>query len=215
MVQHNSDTQSEPKAYMYLSKPPAQPASKAMMQAEDKELILKFRDEASRNWAFNQIMRKYQQRVYANIRKMVVDHDDANDLTQETFVKAWKHLANFREESQLYTWLYRIAANESLNFLSRKRRRFFVPLHDVRRELATKLDSGAGFTGDEIQLKLQKALLTLPDKQRLVFNLKYFEELTYEEMSEVTETSVGALKASYHHAVKKIEAFLAKSMDQS
>jgi RNA polymerase sigma-70 factor (ECF subfamily) len=196
---------------MYVSKPTAQPNTKAMTQTEDRELILKFRAEESRNWAFNQIVRKYQQRVYAGIRKMVVDHDDANDLVQETFVKAWKHLAGFREESQLYTWLYRIAANECLNFLNRKRRRFMLPIHDVRRELATKLDSGAGFTGDEIQLKLQKALLTLPDKQRLVFNLKYFDELSYEEMSEVTDTSVGALKASYHHAVKKIEAFLSNN----
>jgi RNA polymerase sigma factor (sigma-70 family) len=200
------------KVYMYVSKHPAQTTSKAMTQVEDKELIIKFKVEASRNWAFNQIVRKYQQRVYASIRKMVVDHDDANDLTQETFVKAWKHLDNFREEAQLFTWLYRIAANESLNFLARKRRRFFVPIHDVRRELATKLDGGAGFTGDDIQLKLQKALLTLPDKQRLVFNLRYFDELSYEEMSEVTNTSVGALKASYHHAVKKIEAFLTKSI---
>lgn len=175
---------------------------------EDQELLARFRNADTRNYAFNLLVRKYQQKVYWHIRKMVIDHDDANDLTQETFIKAWNSLENFRGDSQLFTWLYRIATNECLNFLNKKKRRFFLPLGDVSHELASKLDSSPLISGDEIQLKLQKALLKLPDKQRLVFNMKYFDEMKYEEISAVLGTSVGALKASYHLAVKKIEVFL-------
>jgi RNA polymerase sigma factor (sigma-70 family) len=179
-------------------------------QMSDAELIAKFQNENSRNFAFNQLIRKYQVRVYQLIRKMVIDHDDTNDLVQETFMKVWDNLGKFRQDSQLYTWIYRIAVNESLAFLNRKRRKFLLPIVDVNKELAVKLTTTGGFSGDEIQLKLQKALLTLPDKQRLVFNMKYFEDLSYEEISEIVGTSVGALKASYHHAVKKIEDYLEK-----
>ncbi|MCS7018352.1 MAG: RNA polymerase sigma factor [Cytophagales bacterium] len=179
--------------------------------AEDTDILSKFKQEESKNWAFDQLMRKYQQRIYMHIRKMVIDHNDADDLTQEVFVKVWHHLDTFREDAQLYTWLYRIASNECLNFLNKKRRRYFIPLYDVAKELATKLDHQHGCTGEEIQLKLQKALLRLPDKQRLVFNLRYYDELTYEDIANITGTSVGALKASYHHAVKKIEEYLAKN----
>jgi RNA polymerase sigma-70 factor (ECF subfamily) len=178
------------------------------LQIDDKELLEKFQNENSRNFAFSQIVRKYEVRIYHLIRKMVIDHDDANDLTQETFIKVWNNLYRFREQSQLYTWIYRIAVNESLGFLNSKRRKFFLPINDINKELSQKLDTNGGFTGDEIQLKLQKALLQLPDKQRLVFNMKYFEDLSYEEISEIVGTSVGALKASYHHAVKKIELHL-------
>ena len=141
------------------------------------------------------------------------DHDDADDLTQETFIKAWQALETFRGDAQLFTWLYRIATNECLNFLNKKRRRFFMSINDVEGELLEKLESAAGhadypMAGDEIQLKLQKALLTLPEKQRLVFNMKYFDDLKYEDIADITGTSVGALKASYHHAVTKIEKFL-------
>jgi RNA polymerase sigma factor (sigma-70 family) len=182
----------------------------------DQELIPKLQNLESRNFAFNQLVRKYQQKIYWHIRKMVIDHDDTDDLVQETFVKAWQALDSFRGDSQLFTWLYRIATNECLNFLAKKRKRFFVPIHDVEGELLEKLESvsaqSAGLvTGDEIQLKLQKALLQLPEKQRLTFNMKYFDDLKYEEISEITGTSVGALKASYHHAVTKIEAFLTKT----
>ncbi|MCC9134930.1 RNA polymerase sigma factor [Pontibacter silvestris] len=175
---------------------------------EDKELLEKFAHPESRNLAFNQLVRKYQQKVYWQIRKMVIDHDDADDLTQEVFFKVWKNLENFRQDAQLYTWIYRIATNECLNFLSSKRRKFFLPLNDVAAELAEKIDSSPDITGDEIQLKLQKALLRLPDKQRLVFNMKYYDDMKYEEISEILGTSVGALKASYHLAVKKIEEFI-------
>lgn len=139
---------------------------------------------------------------------MVIDHDDADDLTQEIFIKIHKSIDQFREDSQLYTWVYRIATNECLTFLNKKRRRFFLPLENVGRELSQKLDSSPHVSGDAVQMKLQKALLTLPDKQRLVFNMKYFDDMQYEQIAEITSTSVGALKASYHHAVKKIEDYL-------
>jgi RNA polymerase sigma-70 factor (ECF subfamily) len=139
---------------------------------------------------------------------MVIDHDDAHDVTQEVFIKVHKSINSFREDSQLFTWIYRIATNECITFLKKKRRRFFIPLHDVEKELTGKIDAGSFISGDDIQKKLQKAILTLPDKQRLVFNMKYFENLSYEEMESITGTSIGALKASYHHAVKKIEEYL-------
>jgi RNA polymerase sigma factor (sigma-70 family) len=175
---------------------------------EDKELLEKFKEENSRHYAFNLLVKKYQQRVYWHIRKMVIDHDDADDLTQDCFIKVWHHLENFRSDSQLYTWIYKIATNECLNFLNKKRKRFFLPINDVEKELEQKLSSSDMIQGDEIQMKLQKALLKLPEKQRLVFNMKYFDDLKYEEISEILGTSVGALKASYHLAVKKIEVYL-------
>ncbi|MDR1887300.1 MAG: RNA polymerase sigma factor [Prevotellaceae bacterium] len=174
----------------------------------DKELIAMFRNPAQKNYAFNLITRKYQERVYWHIRKIVISHDDTDDLVQNTFLKAWEGLESFREESQLFTWLYRVATNEALTFLRRKRTKFLLPLSDVENHLSNTLESDAYFSGDEMQLKLQKALLRLPEKQRLVFNMKYFEEMKYEEISSVLGTSVGALKASYHHAVEKIEKFL-------
>ncbi|RTQ46791.1 sigma-70 family RNA polymerase sigma factor [Hymenobacter gummosus] len=180
---------------------------------EDQDILLKFRDPASRNLAFNQLVRKYQSKVYWHVRKMVVDHDDADDLTQEVFIKVWKHLENFRQDAALFTWIYRIATNECLNFLSSKRRKFFLPLNDVGAELTQKLEADEQLAGDEVELKLQKAILRLPDKQRLVFNLRYYDEMPYEQMAEVTGTSVGALKASYHHAVKKIEQYVNQATD--
>lgn len=175
---------------------------------EDHELLAKIRNPETRNYGFNMLVRTYQKRVYYHVRKMVVDHDDANDLTQEVFIRVHRKIDTFREDSQLFTWLYRIATNVCLTFLDKKRRRFMLPINDVESELAAKFDSQLNLSADEIQLRLQKALLTLPDKQRVVFNMKYFEDLSYEEMAEITRTSVGALKASYHHAVKKIENLL-------
>lgn len=175
---------------------------------EDEELLSKIRNPDTRSYGFNLLVREYQKRVYWHVRKMVIDHDDANDLTQDVFIKIHRYIDNFREDSSLFTWIYRIATNECLSFLQRKKRRFMLPIGDVEGELSGKLESATGLSADEIQLKLQKALLKLPDKQRLVFNMKYFDDLSYERMSEITDTSVGALKASYHHAVKKIEDFL-------
>ena len=139
---------------------------------------------------------------------MVIDHDDTDDVVQEVFVKVYKHIDRFREDASLYTWIYRIATNECLSFLKKKKRRFFLPIHDLKSELVGKLDQQLDPSGDEIQLKLQKALLTLPDKQRLVFNMKYFDEMKFDEIAKITGTSVGALKASHHHASKKIKAYL-------
>lgn len=177
---------------------------------EDQELLLKIRNPDTRSYGFNLLVRQYQQRVYWHVRKMVIDHDDADDLTQEVFIKIYKYIDGFREDSQLFTWVYRIATNECLSFLNKKKKRFFLPLEDVGEQLSAKLDSSMDIDGDEIQKRLQKAILKLPDKQRLVFNMKYFDDLPYETIADITKTSVGALKASFHHAVKKIESFLAE-----
>ncbi|UXX81367.1 RNA polymerase sigma factor [Reichenbachiella carrageenanivorans] len=171
----------------------------------DQELIEKLKGEESRNYGFSLLVREYQQRIYWHIRKMVIDHDDADDLVQDVFVKIWNNIHKFREDSSLYTWIYRIATNECLTFLKKKKNKFFIPIHDVAGELAGKLEESPHVSGDEIQLKLQKALLKLPNKQRLVFNMKYFDEMKFTEIATITDTSVGALKASYHLAVKKIE----------
>ncbi len=175
---------------------------------EDQELLIKFFNPDTKVYGFNLLVRKYQQRIYWHIRKMVIDHDDANDITQEVFIKIWKSLENFRQDAQLFTWIYKIASNECLNFLAKKKRRFFLPIGDVEKELNQKLETSDFIDGDEVQLKLQKALLTLPEKQKLVFNMKYYEDMKYEEISEILGTSIGALKASYHLAVKKIEVYL-------
>ena len=181
-----------------------------MDEYTDTELLEQFRISSSRNYAFNLIIRKYQQKLYWHIRKIIIDHDDTDDVIQNTFIKIWRHLDNFKEDAQLYTWLYRIATNEALTFLKQKKRNFFIPFSNVEHQLSKSLEADSYYKGDEIQLKLQQAILTLPEKQRIVFNMKYFDEMKYEEMSKILETSVGALKASYHHAVKKIEDFLKK-----
>ncbi len=176
---------------------------------EDQELLDLFKVTESRNWAFNLLVRKYSERVYRHCRKMVIDHEDANDLVQEIFIKVYNSLDDFRQASSLFTWIYRIATNECLAFLRKKRRRYlFLPFSDFASVLSNKLEDQLSPDADEIQKKLQTAILRLPDKQRLVFNLRYYDELTYEAMSEITGTSEGALKASYHLAVKKIEEFL-------
>ena len=156
--------------------------------------------------ALRLMMRSFQQVLYRHIRRMVVDHDAADDLLQVTFIKAWQNLGNFRGDARLKTWLYTIASNQCLSHLKKKRQVFFFPIHDIEPEMNRQLKASADVPdGDEISLRLQEAVLKLPDKQRLVFNMKYFDELDYETMSRITGTSVGALKASYHHAVQKIQ----------
>ncbi len=174
----------------------------------DKALLEKFRQEDTRHYAFNLLVREYQKRLYWHIRKILIDHDDTNDVLQNVFIKVWRNLEGFKEESLLYTWLYRIATNESITFLNQKKKRAGVSFDEASNFLASNLQSDVYFKGDEIQAKLQRAILTLPDKQRIVFNMKYFDNIKYEEMSVILETSVGALKASYHHAVKKVESYL-------
>jgi len=175
---------------------------------EDAQIISMFADERTRSAAFSQLLKKYQQKIYWHVRRMVIDHDDADDVVQDIFVKVWKNLEKFREDSQLYTWLYRIATNECITFLNKKKQKYNISLEDESTSyLAETLADGSFFNGDKAQMKLQQALLTLPEKQKLVFNMKYFEDMKYEEISQVLGTSVGALKASYHLAVKKIENF--------
>lgn len=175
---------------------------------DDKLILELFRDEKTRNTALGHLISKYQQRLYWHIRKIVIDHDDSDDVLQNTFIKIWKGLENFKEESQLFTWIYRIATNESLTYLRQKQRKNTSSIHPIEHELSKNLESDNYFSGDEIQLRLQQAILTLPEKQRIVFNMRYYDEMPYEQMSEILETSVGALKASYHIAAKKIEEIL-------
>ena len=179
-----------------------------MAQIDDKTILSLFRDEKTRNSALTHLISKYQQRLYWHIRKIVISHDDSDDVLQNTFIKIWKGLTNFKEESQLYTWMYRIATNEALSLLKQKQRMNTSSIHPIEYQLSKSLESDVYFKGDEIQLKLQQAILTLPEKQRIVFNMRYYDEMPYEEMAEVLETSVGALKASYHIAAKKIEEIL-------
>jgi RNA polymerase sigma-70 factor (ECF subfamily) len=177
-------------------------------QTDDKELLFLFKNEATRESAFTRIIKKYQEKLYWHIRRMVVDHEDANDVLQNMFIKVWKNLDNFREDSQLYTWLYRIATNESLTYLEQRKKRSSVSLSDEENHLTNKIQADKHFDSNKLEWKLQLAIQKLPEKQRAVFNLRYFEEMPYEQMSKVLETSEGALKASYHHAVKKIEDFI-------
>lgn len=176
-----------------------------MAEYSDKELLDLYFKGDNKNYAFNLIVRAYQQRLYWHIRRLVIDHEDANDVVQNVFIKVFKNLDGFRGESGLYTWLYRIATNESLFFLEQKKKRKYVDVEEFGQHLET---DSTGFSGDKIQLKLQKAISTLPEKQRAVFLLKYYEEMTYDNMAKVFDTSIGALKASYYHAIKKIEEFL-------
>jgi RNA polymerase sigma-70 factor (ECF subfamily) len=180
-------------------------------QVEDKVILELYKDEKTRNTALTHLMAKYQKSLYWHIRKIVIDHDDSDDVLQNTFIKVWKGLENFREESQLYTWMYRIATNEALTLLRQKQKAQTSSIHPIEYQLSKSLESDNYFKGDEIQLKLQQAILTLPEKQRIVFNMRYYDETPYEKMSEILETSVGALKASYHIAAKKIEEFLVNS----
>ncbi|MBA2498587.1 MAG: sigma-70 family RNA polymerase sigma factor [Chitinophagaceae bacterium] len=174
----------------------------------DAELLSGFKTEETKERAYTAIIKKYQEKLYWHIRRMVVDHDDANDVLQNVFIRVWKGLANFREDSQLYTWLYRIATNESLTFIEQQKKRSSVSLSDVESGLSNKIKADEGFDGKKLEWKLQLAIQQLPEKQRAVFNLRYYEEMPYAEMSQVLETSEGSLKASYHHAVKKIEDYI-------
>lgn len=182
-----------------------------MDKYSEEQLLAKLRDPKAQRQGFATLVSEYSERLYWQIRKMVLSHDDANDILQDVFIKAWTNIDNFRGESKLTTWLYRIAINESITFLNKKRNQNNVSVDDKDSFLLNTLEGDEYFDGDEAQKLLQRAILTLPDKQRLVFQMKYFDEMKYEEMSEILGTSVGALKASYHHAVKKIEFFLTDS----
>lgn len=176
----------------------------------EKDLPDLLSDEKSKHGAFSAIIKEYSQKLYWHIRKMVLSHDDADDILQNTFVKAWLNIGKFRGDANLQTWLYRIATNETMNFFNTNYIKHNGFTSDFDDKLADNLKSDPYFDGDETQLKLQKAILSLPPKQRLVFNMRYYDEMPYSEISAVLQTSEGALKASYHHAVKKIEQFMLK-----
>ncbi len=175
--------------------------------AADQQLIERLRQPESCRGAFNEVVRIYSEPLYHQIRRLVESHDDAADVLQNCFIKAWQSIENFRGDAKLSTWLYKIALNESISFLARERKRAGLSLDEQESQLINTIESDQWIDGDELALKLRKAIATLPEKQRIVFNMKYYDDMKYEQMSEILGTSVGALKASYHLAVKKIEKY--------
>ena len=175
---------------------------------DEKVFINELLNPKTQNEAFRKLVREYQRPLYTHVRNMVLNHDDADDVLQNTFVKIFQNLKNFKGESKLFSWMYRIATNEAINFINTRSKKSGIYNEEIKDKLVKNLESDVDYDGDEIQLKLQNAVAILPEKQQQVFKMKYFEELKYEEMSEILGTSVGALKASYFHAVKKIEEFL-------
>ncbi|WP_417371450.1 RNA polymerase sigma factor [Gelidibacter japonicus] len=174
----------------------------------EKELILRLTSEATKDSAFKELLQLYKERLYWHIRKIVVSHDDTDDILQNTFIKVYKNIHSFKGEGKLFSWIYRIATNEAFTHLKRNSKLRSVDNEELQDQTIDNLEADVYFEGSEIQLKLQKAIATLPEKQKLVFNMRYFDDLKYSDMSEILETSEGALKASYHIAVKKIEAYL-------
>lgn len=175
---------------------------------EDEYIITLFHVKKEEQQAFRLLVNKYKERLYWHIRKILISHEDTDDVLQNVFVKIWQGLKEFRYEAKLFTWMYRIATNEALNFLSEKRRKVYGNMDEISAFLENTLESDGYFSGDEIQKELQKAILTLTDRQRVIFNMKYFDDLSYEDISQILGTAVGTLKATYHNAVKKIEASL-------
>lgn len=183
-----------------------------MNNYNEKEIIALLQDPTRQREAFECIVREYSEQLYWQIRRLVLSHEDANDLLQNTFIKAWTNIDYFRGDAKMSTWLYRIALNECLTFLNKQRASNQLSIDDADMEILNKLESDTYFDGDDTQKIFLQAIHTLPEKQQIVFNLKYFKEMKYEEISEIVGTSIGTLKASYHHAVKKIEAFLEKHL---
>ena len=175
---------------------------------EEKEFIQELLNPKTQNEAFQKLLHTYQRPLYHHIRNIVLNHDDTDDVLQNTFIKVFQNLKNFKGESKLFSWMYRIATNESLTFIKQKAKKNNTSAEEINAKIIDNLQSDVFFDGNEIQIKLQKAIALLPTKQQLVFKMKYFEELKYEEIATILDTSVGALKASYHHAVKKIEAYV-------
>ena len=175
---------------------------------DEKLLVAQLKNPETQELAFRNLMKLYKKRLYWHIRKIVLSHDDADDVLQNTFIKVFKNIHSFKEQSKLYSWMFRIATNEAITFINKKAAKQHVDLSELQHNMADDLHNDIYYTGDEIQQLLQKAIVTLPQKQQLVFNMKYFDEMKYTDMSDALNTSVGALKASYYHAVKKIEKFL-------
>ena len=183
-----------------------------MNNYNEKEIIALLQDPSRQHEAFGCIVKEYSEQLYWQIRRMVLSHDDANDILQNTFIKAWTNIDYFRGDAKMSTWLYRIALNECLTFLNKQRANSQLSIDETDAEMLNQLESDTYFDGDHTQKIFLKAIHSLPEKQQMVFNLKYFKEMKYEEISEILGTSIGALKASYHHAVKKIETFLEKHL---
>ena len=179
-----------------------------MNKYTDHDLLVMYKIADKRNYVFNHIINLYQERIYWHIRKILISHDDSNDVTQNTFIKVFENFSKFKGQSKIFTWIYRIATNESLSFLKNKRKYFFESIDNVSSSLINNLKSEKYFDGDKAEKKLQKAILTLPVKQRIAFNMKYFDNMKYEQISKILGTSVGALKANYYHAKNKIQKFL-------
>jgi len=179
-----------------------------MAEMSDQHILDLLKKEETRRYGFDLLVRQYQQRIYRHVRHMVINHDDADDIVQNVFLKVWNNLSTFREDAKLYTWIYRIATNESLSHLKSRRLKMFLSFNGMEKQMEQALLDDNFFSGDEIEIKLQKAILKLPAKQRLVFNMRYYNELSYDEMSAILGTSAGALKASYHFAAKKIEEYV-------
>ncbi len=175
---------------------------------DEVTFIEQLKDPLTKEKAFRELVSIYKERLYWHIRKIVISHDDADDVLQNTFLKIFRSINNFKQESQLFSWMYRIATNESISFINKRAREQNLDISDFQQKLASNLDSDSLFTGNDIQLILQKAVKRLPNKQQLVFNMKYFDNLKYRQIAEILETSEGALKASYFHAVKKIEDYI-------
>ena len=175
---------------------------------EEKELVTALQTGADKEAAFRELVSQYKERLYWQIRNMVLDHDDADDVLQNIFIKIFRNIDSFKGESKLHTWMYRIAANESITFLNKKARQNNVSIENLKDNAVRKLESDVYFEGEAIQLVFQKAIATLPERQRLIFTMKYFGDQTFEELSEILDTTVGGLKSSYHIAVKKITAYI-------
>jgi len=175
---------------------------------DEKEIIAALLDPKTQNRAFEQLILDYQKPLYSHIRTIVLNHDDTDDVLQNTFIKVFRNIHTFKGESKLFSWIYRIATNEAITFINKRAKMNTISSEEVQNKHLNNLESDVYFEGDAIQLQLQKAIATLPEKQQLVFKMKYFQEINYEELSELLSTSVGALKASYHHAVKKIEEYM-------
>ncbi|MCA0132210.1 RNA polymerase sigma factor [Winogradskyella alexanderae] len=175
---------------------------------DESQFILRLQDPKSKEGAFRELLQLYKERLYWHIRKIVINHDDADDVLQNTFIKVYKSIDKFKGESKLFSWLYRIATNESITHLNKNAKRLQISNEEQKSNAINNLTADVYFEGDEIQLKLQKAIASLPQKQQLVFNMKYFDDIKYKDMADILETSEGALKASYHIAVKKIETYL-------
>jgi len=175
---------------------------------EEHSLVLALQSDTEKEQAFRTLVSQYKERLYWHIRKIVLDHDDTDDVLQNTFIKVFRNIGSFKADSKLYTWMYRIATNESITFINKKAKRGNITSGEVQETALERLETDVYFEGDAIQLQLQKAIATLPQKQQLIFNMKYFEEHTFDQLSEILETSVGGLKSSYHIAVKKVTAYI-------